>query len=337
MTDWTVRAMIGAVVLSAALTPLLRWYAHYRGLIDQPGPRRSHAAPIARGGGLAVAVAVVATLMLADGSWILPFSIGVAAVALLGWVDDHGALPVRVRLAGQLVVVAGTMAWVGPVESVLVGGWELNAPIAWTVLACVAMIWLINLFNFMDGSDGLACVQTVASGLLFAAAFAASDNGELASLALVAASASAGFLAWNRPPASIFLGDSGSLSLGFIIAFLALAGTLTATVTIALAFIIVAPFVVDATATLVSRVVSGQRWYTPHREHAYQSLIRRGWTHAGVLGSMVLINALLIAPITFMVIRRPELDLVAALMVGGVLVGLWFLARRGTLAERLDV
>lgn len=339
MTDWPLGSLVVAVVLSALLTPLVRWYARRRGLIDQPGPRRSHAIPVARGGGVAVVIAIVGACMLVVGSsgWAIPFSIGVVAIAMLGWIDDHRALPVRVRLAWQLVVVVATMSWIGPVESVLIGGREFHSPVAWTLLACIAMTWLINLFNFMDGSDGLACVQTISSGLLFAAAFAASGNSELACLALVTASASFGFLLWNRPPASIFLGDSGSLSLGFIVAFLALAGTLTSAVSIALAFIIVAPFVVDATATLVRRVVSGQRWYTPHREHAYQSLIRRGWTHARVLGALVLVNALLVAPITLVVIRRPELDLVAALMVGGVLIGVWLLARRGALAERLDV
>src|SRR6056297_1831176 len=113
-----------ALIVAAVLTPLVRWYSRRRGLIDQPGERRSHSAPVARGGGLAVGVSVVATALAfaPDNALVVAFIGGAAIVSLLGWFDDHSPLGVGWRLGIQLLVAVGITAWLGPVESIGIAG-----------------------------------------------------------------------------------------------------------------------------------------------------------------------------------------------------------------------
>ena len=331
------QAAATALVIAFLLTPLVRRYSLRRGLIDEPGPRRSHATRIARGGGLAIGVAIVSAscFQAMAGQQTLSFLLGAVIVLSLGWCDDHRPLPVGWRLATQLFVAVGILTWLGPVESIHVAGMPVDLVWVWTPLAAVALVWLMNLFNFMDGSDGLASAQGVISCGLFSAVFAV--HGELvpAGLAGVVAGATAGFLFWNWPRASIFLGDSGSLLLGWCVGSLALFGTLSGSISIWLAFIIVSPFVVDATATLGWRLARGKRWYTPHKEHAYQYLIQMGWSHHRVLLAWIALNALLVVPATALVLWKPQSDLGAAAGMAVILAGGWYVVHFVVSNERV--
>lgn len=173
-------------------------------------------------------------------------------------------------------------------------------------------------------TGGLAACQSVISSLLVCGVFANSGEPTLAWIMLLAASATAGFVFWNRPPATIFLGDSGSLLLGWCTAFPALAGAVTGASPVWLSFVILSPFVVDATATLAWRVVRGKRWYTPHRDHAYQYLIRAGWSHGRVLVPWVAMNGLLVVPVAMVAHSRPPVDSGVAAIVGVILLGVWY-------------
>lgn len=315
-------ALLGALVL----TPLVRWYSRRRGLIDQPGQRRSHSAPVARGGGLAIGISMVLTsLAMAPNSlFVAPFMGGAAIVCLLGWRDDHAPLSVRWRLGIQLVVAAGVTLWLGPVKTIDIAGVGVSAGWLWTPMAVVAIIWLMNLFNFMDGSDGLASSQAAISFSLFAFAFGQAGESAASWLAAVAAGASLGFLFWNRPTASVFLGDSGSLLLGWCAGGLALAGTLTGSFSVWVSFIIVSPFVIDATITLCWRLARGEQWYTPHRDHTYQYLIRLGWSHGKVLVAWIALNGLLVVPAMAVALWKPRADLGVAAVLTVILAGAWY-------------
>lgn len=328
---------VTALAIAFVLTPLVRCYSRWRGLIDEPGARRSHSAPIARGGGLAIAISLVAT----TGAWppagpqVLPFLLGAMIISLLGWWDDHRPLRVGWRLAVQVFAAAGLVAWLGPVESIHVAGKAFALEWIWSPLAVVALVWLMNLFNFMDGSDGLASAQGVISCGLFAVAFALQSESVSFVLAAIAAGATAGFLFWNWPRASIFLGDSGSLLIGWCVGALALFGTLSGSVSIWLAFVIVSPFVVDATLTLGWRLIRGERWYTPHTEHAYQYLIRMGWSHLSVLLAWIALNAVLVMPVTALVLWKPQFDLGAAAGLTVILAGAWYVVHFVIAKERV--
>lgn len=320
------QAAVIALVGAAVLTPLMRRYSHWRGLIDQPGVRRSHSSPVARGGGLAIGVSLLLTAIVfaPGGALVAPFVAGAAIVTLLGWLDDHASLGIGWRLGIQLLVAVGITSWLGPVESVRIAGVAVSAPWLWTPMAVVAIVWLMNLFNFMDGSDGLASSQAVISFVLFACAFGLAGEITAAWLAAVAAGASLGFLAWNRPVASIFLGDSGSLLLGWCAGALALAGTLSDSFSVWVSLIIVSPFVIDATVTLCWRLVRGEQWYTPHADHAYQYLIRLGWSHGKVLLAWIALNGLLVVPATAVALWKPRADMGVAAALTVILAGAWY-------------
>jgi len=315
-----------ALIAALVLTPLMRWYSLHRGLIDQPGARRSHSSPVARGGGLAIGISLVMTAVAfaPNSAVVAPFVGGAAIVSLLGWRDDHAPLGVGWRLGIQLLLAAGIIAWLGPVEAISIGGVTVQAAWLWTPTAVLAIVWLMNLFNFMDGSDGLASSQAVISFTLFAFAFGLAGETAGAWLAAVAAGASLGFLFWNRPPASIFLGDSGSLLLGWCAGAFALTGTLSDSFSVWVSFIIVSPFVIDATVTLCWRLARGERWYTPHTNHAYQYLIRLRWSHGKVLLVWIALNGLLVVPATVLALWKPQADLGVAAVMTVILAGAWY-------------
>ncbi len=330
-------AVAAAFVLTVLLTPLARRYARRRGLIDRPGPRRSHDTPVERGGGIALAVGLfAATLLMPPVPGAAAFQIGLMVIAALGLADDHRPLRVAIRLPVQLAVAAAVVMAVGGVPHIGLAGHAVEAWWVWTPLAALAIVWMINLFNFMDGSDGLASTQAAFSGLLLSIGFLDAGETALAAVAGALAAASLGFLAWNRPPARIFLGDSGSLTLGYVLGVLALVGTVTGSVSVWAAAIAVSPFVIDATATLVARLVSGREWYTPHRDHAYQCLIRSGWSHARVLVALVVLDLAVVLPAFLLASKVPAMDLAIAACTGVMLLVIWWLARQRAKAENRD-
>ncbi|MGO1072636.1 MraY family glycosyltransferase [Lysobacter sp. CA199] len=253
--------------LGAAGTWLARAYALRSKMIDEPGERRSHSVATPRGGGIAIVAAVlVAAIALglrfpAQAPLALAFAIGLVLVAAIGWVDDHRPLSPWLRLGVHVLAAA-----------ILAGAiWQLRGD-PWLALAAfVLAVGLTNVWNFMDGINGLAASQAalVALGLAW---FGGPVWGWLA-LALLAACL--GFVPFNFPRARIFMGDVGSGSIGYAIAALsALAGSgLGARAWLLL--IPLAAFMVDSSLTLLRRMRRGERWWTPHTQHAYQVWARR--------------------------------------------------------------
>ena len=322
--SWAAPAL--ALALTFALTPPLRRALAARGWLDHPDERRQHARPTPRGGGLAVlaglAVALVVLALGDAGLWpVVGFAL---ALGTLGWLDDRHNLAVRWRLLAQLVIAGMMVAGVGGITEVRLGPWLLFSPWLWNLLAVLGGVWLINLHNFMDGADGLASMQGIWSGLAFGAAFAWSGHQTEALVAWSLAAAFAGFLVWNRPPARIFMGDSGSLLLGGMIAWLAISGVASEAVSVAISGLICLLFVVDATATLVQRLIRGERWYTPHRQHTYQCLLRFGWRPSQVLLLYGTVNFGLLLPavVLAMVIPVGDVWLVIGLSAA-ITLGWW--------------
>lgn len=329
---WAGLALIGVMLI----TPIVRRYALTRGLVDRPGPRRSHRRLVARGGGIglvAVLPAVAAARMAGAGTFgeTLSLWVGIVALGLVGFADDHRSLSPGWRLAVQ-GLVAAVAIWLAVAVPPVLG---LPAPVM-LVLAWIALVWLINLWNFMDGADGLAALQAVFSAGLFALWFHFSGHVELAAGALLIAAAAAGFLVWNRPPARIFLGDSGSLVLGWCMGWLALAGHGVAAIPVAVAALFVAPFVVDATWTLVWRVATGRHWYTAHRDHAYQRRLRSGASHGRVLAGLLVMNVTLVVPAATVAWCAPGQANRVALIVLAVLSAMWWHERLTVDENRLS-
>ncbi|NYZ62973.1 lipopolysaccharide biosynthesis protein [Luteimonas deserti] len=272
----SVLAPVCATIFVTALvgTWLARRYALRRRLVDLPGERRSHVHATPRGGGIAIVAAVLPVLLWlawagSFGAMWLAAAVGFVMVAGIGWVDDHRSLSPWLRLgihATAAATLAAGMAWAGQ-------------PLWWCLCICVLAVGLVNVWNFMDGIDGLATTQAmlvaIACGLL---------SGHVLPLAVLAACA--GFLPFNTPRARIFLGDVGSGALGFLIAclFASLPAPDAAPATLLL-LLPVSAFMIDAALTLGARMLRGERWWMPHVQHVYQRLVQHGASHmAATLG-----------------------------------------------------
>ena len=250
------------VAASALGTWLALRYARARSLLDAPGERRSHAVPTPRGGGVAMMVVLVATGAIMASSqasltafWIA-FSLGLLLVGGIGWWDDHRPLSAWLRLAVHLL--AGGVLSVG----VLLAGGGWIAAVACGLLAVI----LVNVWNFMDGINGIATTQFV---LVAGAAWLLWGEG-VAPLALACVASGLGFLPFNFPRARIFLGDVGSGGMGFALAALYGLAVLVGNAAPEAGLVPVSAFVVDAGLTLGRRIWRGEAWWTAHVQHTYQ-------------------------------------------------------------------
>lgn len=264
------------------------------GAIDIPNSRSNHTRPTPRGGGLGIIFAAVCFLMVVDAPGDLIW--GVLILAAVSFYDDLGHLPPRDRLAAQVVVVAWMLATQLP-EAAL-SGFAYHEVVLLVGLAGLAWLWFINLFNFMDGSDGLAGSEAVciSAGLLALAAVVPLPP-DVQNGALVVLGSALGFIVWNWHPARIFMGDVGSIPLGFLLGFLLL--SLAVGGYPAAALILPAVFVADASLTLTARLLRQERLLEAHSSHAYQRAIRGGMTHDAVARDVIGINIVLIVIAVF--------------------------------------
>ncbi|HEY6986677.1 MAG TPA: glycosyltransferase family 4 protein [Rhodanobacteraceae bacterium] len=313
--------MLAAFALSAIATWLAIGYAEHRRLIDHPGVRRSHTAPTPRGGGIGIVVAALvcacipALLRPASSRLAAPaLIVAVAIVAAAGWIDDHRALSARWRFAAHcLAAIVFLLPVVIPlilVPSVIEQRFSMSALAAWSIVLIVtlAIVWFVNLHNFMDGIDGLLAAQAIfVFSALAVLCFRAEEphTGQIA----VFAAATLGFLPFNFPRARIFMGDVGSGTLGLLTAVAVLWQMSAPHIAIASGVVLCSAFVTDATCTLVSRMLRGRRWYSAHREHLYQWLARSGFSHAGVVALYMGWNLVIVVPVVAWINRPPELPM----------------------------
>lgn len=302
---------LGASVASSLLTAVVRHLAIRHALLDVPNARSSHTTPTPRGGGLAIAAI---TLTAVAAAWWVGWIDRDAAVGLLGgglviaatgWTDDLRSLPNGVRAVTQAGAAAWFLWWAGGMETLIVGEQTIRLGFAGNALALVAIVWSTNLYNFMDGIDGLAGGQAVVAGAV-AAALLASPLPGLARLSATIAGASFGFLAWNWAPARIFMGDVGSGLLGFLFAALALLSERGGGPPVLVWALLGGVFLFDATVTLLRRAARGERWYAAHRNHAYQRLVQSGWSHAQAAG-VALLMTIVLCGLGTLTVRRPDL------------------------------
>lgn len=288
-------------------TWLLRSYALRRGLIDVPNGRSSHVVPTPRGGGVAIVVSMLCALLVVAWQGLIPWNVtwGLCGagfgVAVLGFLDDHGHVPARWRLLGHFLAAAWALFWLGglaPLEAfgVLVElGWWGHA------LAAIWLVWHLNLYNFMDGIDGIASVEALAACIGAAVIYALLGFPGDTLVPVLLAAAVAGFLVWNFPPARIFMGDAGSGFLGVTIGVLSIQAAWLAPQLLWCWLILLGVFIVDATWTLMRRLLRGVKIYDAHRSHAYQNASRRFGAHLPVTLGILAVNVFWLFPIALLV------------------------------------
>jgi len=306
---WIVMAGAMALVAAGLLTGVVRWHANRRQWFDMPNARSSHTIPTPRGGGVGFVVPFLLAIAILGIAGVMPHA-HVAAmlpagalVAVLGYIDDRHSVPALWRFLGHGFAAAWVLIWLTPLPPLPVLGIPLNLGGFGPVLYWLVIVWMVNLYNFMDGIDGLAAVQavSVAIGGALAARMAGVDQGWIALSLVVFASCVGGFLAWNFPPARIFMGDAGSGFLGFAVALFGLWSAHEQAVLAWSWLILTGLFMVDATATLFRRLLKGERVYEAHRNHAYQYAARRFGSHRSVTLACLSINTFWLTPLACVV------------------------------------
>jgi UDP-N-acetylmuramyl pentapeptide phosphotransferase/UDP-N-acetylglucosamine-1-phosphate transferase len=263
-------AVIAGALCAAILLLLLRTGWAWNIAVDNPNYRSLHVRPVPRVGGWGVLpVALIMMVLLApELRWVALLA---ALLAIVSQIDDRRGLPARVRFGAHLIAVAALIV-LDP------------APVPWWGLAVVGflMLWLVNLYNFMDGSDGLAGGMALFGfgGYALAALFGPTPQPALGMASAALAGAAAGFLLFNFHPARIFLGDSGSIPLGFLAGALGYWGWLRGSWPIWFPALVFAPFIGDASVTLARRLARREKFWQAHREHYYQRMVRSGTGHA---------------------------------------------------------
>ena len=319
---------------SLLLTKFARSYALRSGLMDVPNDRSSHTAATPRGGG--VAIVVMVSTGLAALAWfgqtdVVATTAIVAStlvVAAVGFVDDRQGLSAGVRFLFQTIAVAPAVYLLGSLPELEIGNLHLELGIVGPFICTVGVLWFLNLFNFMDGIDGIAGCQavfmTIATTLI---GWYGGLASEVLAIPLTIAAASAGFLYWNWAPAKIFMGDVGSGYLGALLALMGLYFINSGYISVWVSVILGSLFICDATVTLAVRAFRGERWYAAHRTHVYQHLAKRWGSHSRAASLYLSVNVLVVLPLAWWATYSPRLApviafaLFAALAVAAAALG----------------
>lgn len=329
--------LFGSLAIALAswwLTGRVRRYALAGSLLDIPNERSSHRLPTPRGGGLAIVFVVLGSLLglalVGIVEWPLTWALLGAGglVAVIGFLDDHRHVPVRWRLGCHFLAAGWALGWLGGLAPVALLGWEVDLEEAGFLLGLLYLVWMLNLFNFMDGIDGIAALETISVCVGGALVYLCVGAGQSAMVEWLLACAALGFLIWNFPPARIFLGDAGSGFIGVVLGILSLQAAWQAPQLLWSWLILLGVFIVDATFTLLRRLLGGEPVYQPHRSHAYQKAARRYAGHLPVTLTVGAINLFWLLPLALMVALRMVEGVLALLIAYAPLlsIALWWRA-----------
>jgi Fuc2NAc and GlcNAc transferase len=320
---------VACFFVAASLTKAARAAAVRLNMLDSPNARSSHVRPTPRGGGSAIVVTFYASLVILmlmhrmSSGLAAVFAPGIA-VAVIGWLDDRRGVGSIARFIVHVAAAAVAMVALNRFLS------PTAVPPLMLILRVLVIAASINFYNFMDGIDGIAGVEAVSIGaggwvLLVIGGTSGSAPLSLATLSLAASSA--GFLVWNWPPARIFMGDVGSGFLGYAFAVLAFTATDITRTSLAAWLVLGGVFAVDATFTLIRRVMRGERWFAAHRSHAYQRASRYFESHRTVTVLVIAIN-LMLGTFGTVIVARPEATVSAVISALLVLVAAYLFVER---------
>jgi Fuc2NAc and GlcNAc transferase len=278
--------------------------------------RTLHSFSIPKGGGIVFSILFVISIFFILWNWQLAdeivwiVGVGGLVATLFGFLDDIINIRARVKLIVQLLLSGWTVYWLY-VSNLLLLDW---VPIFVIIIALLFfMVWMMNAYNFMDGVDGMA-----ASGAIFSSStlalmlFLTNSSSELIPVFILIATTVSGFIVFNWPPATIFMGDAGSIFLGYIFGSLLLVTVLNGELSIWSWLTVFGYFFADTTVTQIARVVLVKQWYLAHRSHAYQNLARVTNSHLKVTGGVTLYNLVWVLPLILWSALQPEMGMITA-------------------------
>ena len=312
---------IGFLILTLLFTGYMRHYALKKNIIDNPNERSSHSVPTPRGGGVAVVGSYLLALAVLMYSQQLELHTGFTlmaagfVIALLGFLDDHGHINSMLRLAIHFFVAISVVVSLGGFGEVTIFNGVQLGLIA-NIIAVLFLVWLLNLYNFMDGINGIASVEAITTTMSMAILYLILNTSLNADILWLLAACIFGFLLWNFPKAKIFMGDACSGFLGLILGILALIALKEDLALFCAWVICLGVFIVDATYTLIKRVLGGYKMYDAHRSHSYQILSRKCGSHTPVTLVVAAVNLFWLFPIAYITVTQnityPEIAVLIA-------------------------
>ena len=315
--DWFKYLIIPAVVSYFGII-LYRRVAISRDIVANPNFRNLHASPLPVGGGIVFSFVFVFSLFFIwwlnqisdDLFWVL--AVGGGSAALFGFLDDLKDIRASSKLVAQFFLSGWLLFWLGGGPLLSIDWIPVLVAIPVTALF---LVWMVNAYNFMDGIDGMAVSSAVfVSGAITLVMLLNNSKTEFIIVPVLLLTTTSMFMVFNWPPASIFMGDSGSVFLGYIFGALILFTVKSGDISIWTWLIVFGYFFADTTVTQLMRIILVKKWYLPHRSHAYQNLARITGSHLKVTGGVVLYNVVWILPLTIWSVMKPEMALFAVVL-----------------------
>jgi Fuc2NAc and GlcNAc transferase len=316
--DWIQYLIIPIIACSWTGVFLFKKYAIIARIISNPNYRTLHETPLPRGGGIVFSLLFIIAIFLlwknlqVSDNLFLMLGVGGGMAALFGFIDDIKSVRASIKLVIQLLLSIWVLYCLF-LDNLLPLNWMPTFIIIPSFI--FLMVWIINAYNFMDGVDGMAASGAVFSSLTLALVlFLTGNSFELIPIFILIASVISGFIFFNWSPASIFMGDAGSVFLGYIFGSLLLFTALNGYISIWIWITVFGYFFADTTLTQIVRFITIKKWYLPHRSHAYQNLARITGSHLKVTSGVTLYNIIWILPLTLLSALKPEIEVILTML-----------------------
>lgn len=335
MKNATFLIIIFGFLMTISLVSGFRRLAYKFHLIDIPNDRSSHQLPTPSAGGIGIVVSFLVGIVclyltgLYDSTLLAACSFGGFILATVGLLDDWNHVPAKIRILFHFIAATSVIYILGGMPDLDCGFKVWHWGMIGTIVGLLGLVWLINLYNFMDGIDGLAASEAVFVSLAAALLLFVKGEFYLIPVCLLLASAVSGFLVWNWSPASVFMGDTGSGFLGFVFGVLLIGSWAIGSLTPWQWLILFGCFWVDATLTLLFRIVRGEPWYVAHRSHAFQQAVKKTGCHKQVVTRVLYINIFWLLPLALLTLYLPQWILLITFIAIVPLVILCLLLKAG--------
>jgi glycosyltransferase WbpL len=324
---------VSFAIISSVITNCIRKMAIKNDLYDVPNQRSSHAVPIPKGGGasivtlLMITIVTLSSLGLIEMDFSMSLIIGISIVAVIALIDDYKNLPILVRALAYIVAAMLAVFCIGGLSHISINDYNVQLNYFGYPLSVLCLVWLTNLYNFMDGTDGFAAIQTVCVGLFCGLLLLLSGQIPLSIILFCLVSSTIGFLYWNWSPAKIFMGDVGSCTIGFLFGLLLIYTVKTGLISMSVWLILLSPFIGDATYTLIKRILNREKWYKAHNSHAYQKIYQLGLSHSKLAISLLVINILVIWPIGYIANEYKSTEFAMLILAYTIIGVIWLIAQ----------
>ena len=322
---------IAFILASVITTSVIRYFSIKNNFLDIPNDRSSHLAPIPKGGGISIIGTLIFTIVIlfyykmVASEFVISMTIGLVIVSVVALVDDYKNLSPMIRVIIYIISAAFSLFMIGGLDSVSINNHSYNLSYIGYFLGVLFLVWLTNLYNFMDGTDGFAAIQTISVSIFCFFLFYLSNNVPFFIILLCLTSTTIGFLYWNWSPAKIFMGDVGSCGIGFFFGLFSIYTERAEIISITVWLIILSPFIGDATLTLLKRIINNEKWYEAHNSHAYQILHQSGLSHSRLALNLLFINICLIWPLGYFAHTYQNLELFMLILSYILIITIWLM------------